>query len=545
MFRYPFRLLTALIVFITISCDQEENIIEFNGEDENAPKISVKGFTTEIEVATQISIEITDDSETVNNRLIVNGEKILENSDKNFKFDINPFDYPVGKNKFVLYSVDEDGNETKFENTTIIKKFLASIASPHLMGNGRVFISANSMSGELLTNVEISKDFENVKLYADDNFTEQPIIITSYIILGADNGVFSEIKSIFNIEPGTDLIEYQKNSGTFTENTYNPNSPTEYFSIEVQEFEFENIANSLLGNYRNGWDSFAQVFTTDVLEEPNGFKSNLFGNVSRNADVKDILLHTTNSTLNSSFDKIKLQDYRYLFVDTSNEQSISFSQFLPPDNIGYIYLPDNVERYSLSVTGFKNESAMNQQNYSTMFSESPRNFNKNTIEIPLINEFGFIVSKISFPVNAYTSMEASVVGEKTIEIPNWSGQKNGDLITLNGDFDLFHLLTIKRLPIDNKTVRWEYFHKNENEVNLNIKSFEFPDVIKSLASASFFELESIKTPDIESVTFIGSSGDLDYEQLLFGNNGLIPRPYNAGPVDIFTLRTALISSNGD
>mgnify|MGYP000430045512 CR=1 FL=1 len=545
MFRYPFRLLTALIVFVTISCDQEENIIEFNGEDENAPKISVKGFTTEIEVATQISIEITDDSETVNNRLIVNGEKILENSDKNFKFDINPFDYPVGENKFVLYSVDEDGNETKFENTTIIKKFLASIASPHLMGNGRVFISANSMSGELLTNVEVFKDFENVKLYADDNFSEQPIIITSYILLGADNGVFSEIKSIFNIEPGTNLIEYQKNSGTFTENTYNPTSPTESFSIEVHEFEFENIANSLLGNYRNGWDSFAQIFTYDVVEEPNGFKSNLIGSVSMSANVEDLLLHTTNSTLDSSFDKIKLEDYRYLFVNTSNEQSISFSQFLPPDDIGYIYLPDNVERYSLSVTGFKNESAMNQQNYSTVFSESPRNFNKNTIEIPLINEFGLIISKISFPVNAYTSMEASVVGEKTIEIPDWSGQKNGELITLNGDFDLFHLLTVKRLPIENKTVRWEYFHKKENQVNLNIESFEFPEIIKSLASASFFELESIKTPDIESVTFIGSSGDLDYEQLLFGNNGLIPRPYNAGPVDIFTLRTALISSNGD
>lgn len=545
MLRYPLRLLIALIVFVTVACDPEENISEFNGEDENAPKITVKGFTTEIEVVTQITIEINDDSEIVSNRLIVNGEEILENSDKNFKFDINPFDYPVGENKFVFYSVDEDGNETKFENTTIIKKFLASIASPYLIGNGRVFISANNMSGELLTNVEVFKDFENVKLYAGDNFTEQPIIVTSYVLLGEDNGVFSEIKSIFNIEPGTNLIEYQKKSGTFTENTYNPTSPTEYFSIEVQDFEFENIANSLLGNYRNGWDTYAQVFTTEVVEELNGFKSNLFGNVSRSANVEDILLHTTNSTLNSSFDKIKLEDYRYLFINTSNEQSISFSQFLPPNDIGYIYLPDNVERYSLSVTGFKDESAMNQQNYSTMFSESPRNFNKNTVEIPLINEFGLIISKISFPVNAYTTMEASVVGEKTIEIPDWSGQKNGELITLNGDFDLFHLLTIKRLPVNNKTVRWEYFHKNENEVNLNIKSFEFPEVIKSLASDSFFELESIKTPDIENVTFIGSSGNLDYEQLLFGNNGLIPRPYNAGPVDIFRLSTILNSSNGN
>ncbi|MEP0301491.1 MAG: hypothetical protein ABJD98_00095, partial [Maribacter dokdonensis] len=191
MLRYPLRLLIALIVFVTVACDPEENISEFNGENENAPKITVKGFTTEIEVVTQITIEINDDSEIVSNRLIVNGEEILENSDKNFKFDINPFDYPVGENKFVFYSVDEDGNETKFENTTIIKKFLASIASPYLIGNGRVFISANSMSGELLTNVEVFKDFENVKLYAGDNFTEQPIIVTSYVLLGEDNGVFS------------------------------------------------------------------------------------------------------------------------------------------------------------------------------------------------------------------------------------------------------------------------------------------------------------------------------------------------------------------
>ncbi len=536
MLNHSNRLFITLLVVLTIACNPDENN-NITGENANAPKISVQGLTSEIEVKTQITVNIVDDSDIVSNTLIVNGEELLTNKVKNFKFDINPFDYPTGENTFLLYSVDEEGNETKFENTLVIKKLLVSIASPYLIGNGRVFISANSMSGELLTTIEVFKDFENVKLFADDSFTEQPIIITSYVMLGEDNLVFSHIKSIFNINPGTDLIEFRENSGAYTENTYNPSTPKESFSIEVQGIESENIAQSLLGSFSNGANSFAQVLGSNVLEEPNGYTSDLFGEVSMNGNLDGLLLHTTNRALNSSFERIKLEDYKFHLVKDSNDQPLSFSQFLPPDDVGKIYLPLNVERYLLSVRGFKDEMAFNERKSSDVYFIVQENFNNDAIEIPIINEFGLIISQIQFRINAYTSMRVSIIGEKSIEIPNWSAKKNQESILLNGDFDLFQVFTLTKLPGGNKEVRWEYFHKKQDEVNLNIKSFEFPAIIKSLAETSQFDLELIKTPDIENITFIGSSGNLKYEELIFDRENGIPRPFNADPVDIYIIST--------
>lgn len=539
MLNHSIRLLIILLTVVTIACDPDKNSNDINGENADAPKISVQGLKPEIEITTQITINITDDSDIVSNTLIINGKEVLTNTDKNFKFDINPFDYPIGENTFLFYSVDEEGNETKFENTLVIKKLLVSIASPYLIESGRVFISANSMSGELLTNIEVFKDFENVKLFANDSFTEQPIIVTSYVMLGADNLIFSKIKSISNIKPGTNLIEFQNNSGDFTEKTYDPSKPNEYFSIEVNGIKSENIAESLRGYLYNGRNSYAQVFTTNITEEPNGFTSKLNGTVSLNANIDNLLLYTSNTSLNSSLDGVKLEDYKFLYINTSNNQSISFSQFLPPDDIGKIYLPKSIESYILLVRGYKDETAFNQRNSSSIYSGFPKNFNTDTIEFPIINDFGVIISDISFSIDSYTTMRVSIIGEKSIEIPNWSAKKNQESILLNGNYDLFKLYTAKTLPTGNKQIIWEYFHKKQNEVNLNIKSFQFPEIIKSLAEASQFELESIKTPDIENITFIGSTGNLKYEELLFGENSLVPRSNNTELVDIYKLSTKL------
>ncbi len=546
MLNHSIRPLITLLAFLIIACDPDENSNEFNGENANAPKITVQGLMPEIEVFTQIAVEITDDSNVVTNTLIINGKEIATNTDKNFKFDINPFDYPVGENTFIFSSVDEDGNETKIENTLVIKKLLASIASPSLIVNGRIFISANKMTGELLTNVEVFKDFENVKLYADDDFTKQPIIISSYVMLGADNLVFSEIKSIANIEPGTDLITFQENARAFTENTYNSNSVYQFFYFKVQEIESERIARSLYGRNSKGLGASINVSATNIVDEPNGFTSDLRGSVSSAHNLDNLFLHTTNSRLDSSFERIKMEDYKYLFVNNPGNQSISYAQFLSPDKVGNIYLPSNVERYFISVRGYKDETAYNNQNSSSMYYyASPDNNANGIVEIPVINDFNLIISDIRLSINGFNSVIASVVGEKSIEIPHWSAERNQETIFLNGDFDLFKLFTSKTIPGGDRTVRWNYFHKKQNEVNLLIDSFEFPEVIKSLAETNQFDLEIIKKPDIENITLIGSSGNLKYEELLFDSQNGIPRPYNTDPVDIYTLSKVLLSAQGD
>ncbi len=534
------QLLMALHVLLFIACEVDENGSEvFNEENANAPQVAVQGLTTEIEVLTPITINITDASTIVNNRLIINGEEVLNNSSKNFDFEINPFDYPSGENTFIFYSEDEDGNETKIENTVVIKKLLASIASPVLISNGRVFIAANKMTGELVTNIEVFKDFENVKLYADDNFTEQPFIITSYVMLGAQNLVFSEIKSIANIQPGTDLIEFQENARVFTENTFDSNPAYETFSFKISAIESERIAHSFFGSNSNGLDAFVDVSASNVTEESTGFISDLQGRVSSKSNLDNLFIHTTNSILDLSYERIKMADYKYRFVNNPSNESISYSEFLSPDHIGSVDLPNGVEGYFISVKGFKDETAFSNQSFSSMYTASLAHSDNAVVEIPIINDFNLIISDLYFSINGFSSMSASVVGEKSIAIPNWSALKNEESIVLNGDFDLFKLFMSTTLPNEDRTVRWDYFHKKQEEVNLNIEAFEFPEIIETLAAESQFDIEIIRNPDIENITLIGSTGNLKYESLLFDNNNGIPRPYNGNPVDIYTLSTKL------
>jgi hypothetical protein len=528
---------------LIISCNPEESSSTDDSTaeiDTTAPVASITGLDFQLEVITTINISIQESSNIKEISVRINEDEILNTTEKVFSIVLNPFDYPSGENTLKVISADSEGNQNEQSQTFEVNKLLASIASPVLIDNGRVFISANKMNGELISTIEVFRDFEIVKLYADDNFTEQPIIITSYVMLGENNFVISEIKSIANIKLGTDLVTFQENARAFTENTYNPNLGFEFFSFEVNEIESERIARSLYGDKVVGLSDFLDISTNSVTEKTDGFTSNMQGRKSSSSNFDNILLHTTNSTLDSSFERIKMEDYKYSFVENPSNQSISFSQFLSPDEIGNIQLPNTLERIFISVNGYKDESAFHNQNFSSIYTASLENIS--AVEIPIINNFNLIVSDIGFSINGFSNMSVSIVGEKNIEIPNWNAERNQGLILMTGDFDVFKLFTSKNFQGGDRIVSWEYFHKKQDQVNLNIESFEFPEIIKSLAEANQIDLESIKMPDSENVTLIGSSGNLDYEELLFDSQNGIPRPYNANPVDIYTLTTTLSSN---
>ncbi|GMN05069.1 hypothetical protein MTsPCn5_04570 [Croceitalea sp. MTPC5] len=542
---YRKLLLLPFLFLIINGCDSEEseqtNLPDDTvGEvDTTAPIPTITGLELDLEVATTIDISIQEASDIEEILVFVNQSEILNTKEKTFSFELNPFDYPNGENTLSIIAKDSEGNQSEENQTFEVNKLLASIASPYLIDNGRVFISANKMTGELITTVEVFRDFEIVKLYADDDFTEQPIVVTSYVMLGENNLVISEIKSIASITPGTDLVKFQDNARSWTENTFRPGQDYDYFSFSVEEIESERIARSLSGGSGIGLTDFVGVSIGNVMEQTNGFTGNLRGRGSSNSTLNNILIHTTNSSLGPDFEKITMNDYKYLFVNDPNGQSISYSQFRSLDKIGEIQLPNNVEPYFIEVSGYKDETAYHNQNYSSMYTSSLENVVNGAIEIPIVDDFNLIISNISFSINGYSRMSASVVGEKSIEIPNWNAQKSQESIFLTGDFDLFKLSFSKTSPSGDRLVSWEYFHEKQDEVKLNIESFEFPEIIESLAEISQYDLESIKTPDRENIELIGSTGNLKYEELLFDRQNGIPRPYNAAPVDVYTLTTTL------
>ena len=547
MFKKPFTIFFSSLLIL--GCDSEESNSTSLTDDvstgiDNTPPIpTITGLEVDIEVATTINISIQESSEIKEISVLINQDEILNTKEKTFSFELNPFDYPNGENTLSIVAEDSHGNKSKKSQTFEVNKLLASIAAPSSIGDYRVFITANKMTGELITITEVFRDFEIVDLYADDDFTEEPVILTTYIMFNENNYLLSSIKSIANIQPGTDLVKLQDNARFRTENTFHSSQNYDYFSVNVQDIESERIASSIDGGNIIGLSDFLEISISNVTETDTGFVSTLQGRTSSNSNFEEVFLHTTNTTLDLSFERIKMNDYKFFMLEQPFEQNVSFSQFRSPDKIGSIQLPINPERLFIWVDGFKDESAFHNQSFSSLYTAVLDDIENATVKIPLIDDFGLIISNISFPLNGYGRMSASFVGEKNIEVPNWSAQRNQETIILNGDFDIFSLRTSKNLPNADRIVQWEFFHKKQDEIRLNIASFEFPDIIKSLATQSQFDIESIINPDSENVTLIGSSGDLKYEELLFGSQNGIHRPYNADPVDIYSLTTTLFAAD--
>ena len=213
------------ILFLTflslsfIACEDENSTETDIITETTAPEISLINFSSELEVLTDINFTIKSASDNVNSVLSMNGKEVLTSDKKSFSFKINPFDYPTGENTLSIVVTDAEGNQNEQSKTIELRKLLVSIAAPFTSDSQEVWLSANTLDGELLAFTKATRQYEIVKMYANDDFIEQPIVVTSYL-LSPDAIYKAQLKSIASIQPGTDLVKFQEASRVRTENTY-------------------------------------------------------------------------------------------------------------------------------------------------------------------------------------------------------------------------------------------------------------------------------------------------------------------------------------
>ncbi len=499
----------AIVFLLVIACDTGENREVSLPDDtfEEIPDIPIVGFEANLEVATTLNISIPANSNIERTSVLVNEDELLTTTNKTFSFDLNPFDYPTGQNTLSLVFSDAEGNESRQTETFEVNKLLVSIAAPLVADSQQVYFSVNTMDGELLSFASVNRKLEIVKLYADDDFTPQPIIVTSYVL--RPEAIYrATINSIANIEPGTDLVKHQEAGGIPTENTYEAGSDNVFF-VDVTNITSEILAKSLLAA------AYGHIGSSFPLEQQTtGFETRLQFRSGINPTIENAFIYTSNSFLDPSGDKIGIEDYEYLFLETLPNSSISFQQFEKPTETRTINIPNTAVSYFVDTFGYLSEESFRNNKYHFIYDQKGIENINNTMQIPLIDKFEIVRNQVLLTLNDSRTLTVSTLGLKDIAPLDWTATRSGNTVEMSGDFDKFTLT----LVLDNNpdiSMRWLYTEKYQENYSMPFESFEFPEEFTSYASSQNLNISNINADSIFFVEQFDSSEPLEYEELLF------------------------------
>lgn len=336
MILKSYRVFTVLLLaFCFFGCEEgEDSAKKLDEIDAIVPTISVSEIGETIEVLTPIDITVSDNSETVNTTISINGNNVFTTTQNQFSYDIDPFEFPNGTTELIITVKDEDGNET-------IESF--QFISNRLLFQGDGGYSSDTVDSYLAINLETSGelisfrkliDYEDLAFYANDEFEKQDLIITNYTVSVNDGSVSAQAYA--NVQPGTILKTYSE--------VYNE-----------------------LGLDRN-WPNNDSVFDISILDAPSysfftslGFAYNFSGFSDQVFTINyDKLMANNVFIFYHTYDNLNLlDDYRYLYLDNFENQSFSFEELdkLTPAYVATINFPENVENFSFSLFGFEDDYA--------------------------------------------------------------------------------------------------------------------------------------------------------------------------------------------
>ena len=525
------RLLLLAVLLSLCSCGSEENdptddVPPGNGTQEmdtTPPVVSISGIDDEIEVLTSINVSIQDESQTVNTNVQINGEDFFSSNQREFNLEINPFDFPNGDTTLSIISTDGDGNEREFTKTFNLRKLLVRIAASINANPGEAYFSVNSLNGNLLAFAEVTESIENVELYADDDFTPQQIVVTSYI-LRPNSSRKASLSSIAQIEPGTDLTMFQEAGGVPTEGTFEGNTLTSSFNVQLTEIPTTQLRNSLfaIGNnyFANSRSDFEGPDTSTLT-------------IGVNDETDDVFIYTSDIWAPVSNGPVMVSDYRYLLLDNFTDQTLSFSELNSPTSIQEIRVPGGINTISSRLFGFLDEAAFDANNFTFLFDTSSLNDNgadDSIIEIPVIDEYGIVRQEHTMVMDNGNTYTASLIGLQNVpNVPDWSAARNGSMVSIGGDFDIF---TVGFVSDGVANLDWEYTMPDEDSIELPFDDFQFPNEFITFANEQGVDLSSFNSDPFFSITFIDSSEDVNYEDVLFRSQT------NIGLGDVLKLRSS-------
>lgn len=487
-----FKLLFVLYCFVLISCDDKQQdfpILDQESNDTTGPSISISPLGDVLEVLTSVSVSLSDESEIANTIILINEKEVLNSSEKDFQFEIDPFEFPNGETTLTIKTTDKENNESIESYMFQLRKLLYRQKSGFSSNTVDSYLAINlEQSGDLIAFKKINT-IEDPIFYATDDFEKQKIVITKYLISKMATGGFNLARSAASFLPGTTLLTTQEIAEKVGLEHINYPRDSE-FDVLVEDAPFVNRF-SLLGI----------DFSFNTGNSPN---LKIEYNQERTEDI--FLYH--NNTSNSDL----IDHYRFHIIDEFQNKTINYSELdsLSEKDIATVTLPDAVIDYGVTLFGYNNNEDYKEGVFRLLYSHatetSVSGFRYN---LPVIGKYPILEQRLNVTLFDGRKISFDFKGLSDVAIPDLTIQQLNGMIHINGEYDFSNIaLKVNHPDPESNTT----FLRNYNRVIINdslripYETLEIPaEIVEQLNNQGF------------TITSKDTSGEMSLQLTQFEN----------------------------
>ncbi|WP_430965414.1 hypothetical protein [Spongiimicrobium sp. 2-473A-2-J] len=502
MKKHYFVLISTALLFFGCSSSNEDPPVVNPPEtpDNTAPSITLLGLEAVVEVLTTLNITVTDNSDNVTSSVLVDGTEVFSSSQKQFSYELDPFDFLDGEHEISIESVDDSENKGMALDTFESKKLLFAVTTTDFNSDLiDLFFSLHSLEGKLIEYRNVAISAEELHFYAPDNFKRQSFI-ASEIVLGKNGFEFDVITSYADIVPGTNETEIQNARANEFPN-YSGIKRDGSFSLGIMDTDF------------TPFGLFSTNYST--IRTFRGATSSSFDFEYDTTATQNIFIYTL--PINSR----NLDEYSYFILDDFKDQTISLNDFELPPQTNTVNLPAGSLNFNFSLRGFANEAGFNNNNFNQIvnFAGNPSDFN-NTMELPVIDAYNVVQQRLNIQLDNKRSIESWFKGFGDIVIPGWSVSRAGNEVSISADYvrSSFRLDFERPGSTGSSPLApfiWSFTNRPNTTVSIPFGSMEIPEEVANNLLAKGFDLTNMDSPDKLTFTLYTFEEETSYEELIF------------------------------
>ena len=434
--------------------EQDTDPPETGGNEGSAPQISVSNVQGLIEKTTNLTISISGVSEQTSTSVLINDDQVVSTSQKNFDFELNPFDYQNGSTKLTVKS-SASGKESVKNEEFEIKKLLFRSFGGLSSTSVDSYLAINLQStGELVAFKKIVTYDDPIFFHAEDSFIEENIIVTQYLL--GTNSSFHVARMYGNVQPGTELMSVQQVAEELGVDLITANKSSS-FDVTVEGTSNSGLFSLLGRSYSFGGSAFP-----------------VFG-INHDPELtSDVFLYY----LDQSNEEI-LNNYRYAYITDLNNQTLQYDGMssLQAEDVLTMELPATVERATVGLYGFTNEDEYREDMFRLLFLNGIETASSgHLVSYPALDQYPLTVKRVDMELTNGNSVLFEQKGTPNIAIPDLAIQQNGTDIEIMGEHDFSELTLVVTHPDpeNDELLRMIYKNSSQGTIDIPFERFEIP-----------------------------------------------------------------------
>ncbi len=482
MIRKLYLLTIIVLLFFSCSSESSSEVEPISSDDDpiaeqdtTPPVISVSDFGSNIEILTQVDISITDNSDNITTRIFIDDIEVLSSQEKQFVFELDPYNFSSGEKTMRVVSQDDSENET----TETILFDLARLLFRLTDAQNRIsdsfqdyYLALNSQDGDLIASTKLETNDE-LSFFAEDDFERQDIIASLYIIFSNPNTIpRGFVLSFDDIPAGSSTLSSAELDEAFN------------FIKRSDNFQFEMMdAGVDTEFYMNGKD--VELISSFNFAQGNFSESGRYNPSS----TVPAFMYSSPQNVN------ELNAYQYLFIDGLNENnSASFNDFLPLQEINQINIPDAVSDFSFELRAYNDQTGFDLGEYSTVLRFTGNKDDENGIlNVPQLNEFDIYQQHFVANITPNIGWNGFFTGLGTPVLPTWTAELQGTEVFASGDYDIAQLVAIFT---GTNTLTWIYNAENKSSYENPFENLILPGEVEMILNDI-----QIDTSRFDEITF--------------------------------------------